>query len=106
VLKRLQPQLARALKVLKEVEGREWYAILLDSADPIGEASEAVKLIKLAAAYKVFSANYPMASIALRREAYCILRVAFDGGYFPPRKFLSKAQFGELLDLHLHYEKL
>jgi len=102
---RLHPQLARALKVLKEVERREWYAILLDSANPISEGSETVKLVKVAAAYKVFSAKYPMASIDLKREAYRILRVAFDGGLFPHRKHLSKVQFGELLDLHLHYEQ-
>lgn len=102
-MKRLNPHLARALKVLKEVEERDWYAILLDSSNPIDEGGEAVKIIKVAAAYKQFLSLNPDAKHDTKEEAYKILRVAFDGRHFPPRRHLTKAQFGQLLDLHLHY---
>ncbi len=100
-MKRLNPHLARALKVLKEVEGRDWYAILLDSSNPIDEGGETMKLIRVSFAYKRFLDLNPDTIFEVRQEAYKILRVAFDGRHFPPRKYLSKAQFGQLLDLHL-----
>jgi hypothetical protein len=103
-LKRLNPQLARALKLLKDVDERDWYAILLDSANPIDEGGEAVKIIKVAMAYKLFVDMNPDVKFEAKTEAYKILRVAFDGRHFPPRRYLSKAQFGQLLDLHLSLE--
>ena len=80
--------------------------MLLDSKNPTYEEFEAVKLIKVAAAYKNFISRHTDATLELKKEAYRILRIAFDGGRFPKRKYLSKAQFGQLLDLHLHYETL
>ncbi len=100
-MKKLHPSLHRALKVLKEVEKRDWYAILLDSPNTIDEGGEAVKLIRVAAAFKIFLELNHETIFDVRQEAYKILRVAFDGRHFPPRKYLSKAQFGQLLDLHL-----
>lgn len=77
------------------------FAILLDSANPIDEGGEAVKIIKVAVAYKRFLNMNPDVKFEAKEEAYKMLRIAFDGRHFPRRRNLSKEQFGQLLDLHL-----
>ncbi|MFA5010201.1 MAG: hypothetical protein WC553_03165 [Patescibacteria group bacterium] len=99
--KQFNQHINSTLKALREVESRDWYSLLLASANPIDEVGEAVKLIKVAAGYKQFVRECPDTGSETRREAYLLLRAAYDGGVFPPRQHVSKAQFKRLLDMHL-----
>ena len=99
--KQFDQNIAAALKALREVENRGWHSMLLASANPIDEGGEAVKLMKVAAAYKRFVREFPSVGVEAKLEAYAILRAAYDNRMFPPRKHVSKAQFERLLDMHL-----
>ncbi len=99
--KQLQQHIAKSLKTLREVESRAWHSILLSSADPIYEAGEALKLVKIAVGYKDFTREFADADIETKLEAYAVLRAAYDNRKFPSRKHLSKAQFERLLTMHL-----
>lgn len=100
-MKHYQAHIAKALKALREVESRVWYSILLSSVDPVNEAGEALKLLKIAACYQDFTREYANVDIETRLEAYAVLRAAYDDQHFPPRRHLSRAQFEYLLVLHL-----
>ena len=89
------------LKVLREVEGRDWDSILLSSANPVDRMGLLMTLREVARCYRHFVLTYPEASQQVKEEAYICLRIAFDGGRFPMRKHLSKEQFGMILDCHL-----
>ena len=99
--KQLQQHIAKSLKTLREVESRGWHDILLSSTNPIDEAGEALKLIKIALGYAQFVANNPTVDADTKHEAYLVLRAAYDNQHFPRRNHLSKEQFEQLLDIHL-----
>ena len=101
IKKQLQQHIAKALKTLHEVESRSWHDILLTSINPIDEAGEAVKLIKIALGYKQFVVNNPSVDAETKREAYLALRAAYDNQRFPKRNHLNKELFEQLLDIHL-----
>jgi hypothetical protein len=96
----LDQQIGKALRLLREVEQRPWYLILLDGnvTDELGEAQ---RIISLAACYQQFLRQYPHCSLGEKAEAHAILKAAFVNALFPSRQHLSKNQFGMLLDLHL-----
>jgi hypothetical protein len=96
----LDQQIGKALRLLREVEQRPWYSILLDG-NVTDERGEAQKLIDLAACYQQFLRQYPYCSLGEKAEAYAILKAGFANALFPSRKHLSRDQFGLLLDLHL-----
>jgi hypothetical protein len=101
--KQFDQNIAAALRTLREVERRDWHAILLASANPVDEGGEAMKLVKIAAGYQQFVREFPNVNYdtKTKQEAYAILRAAFENQHFPPRQHVSKAQFGRLLDMHL-----
>ena len=91
----------QALKALRDVESRPLHDILLDSVDVTRPREEAEKLIKIAGCYQAFVRLERVSDPDLRREAYLVLRAAYNCAYFPPRRYLSRRQFELLLDLHL-----
>ncbi len=99
----LEQKLAKALRLLKDVEKRPWYSILLSSANPTDSTKEASKLIALADCYTIFMRENPQDSYDFKLEAYAILRAAFDNVRFPRRHYLTRAHFERLLELHLDH---
>ena len=102
-MNQLEQKLAKALRLLKDVEARPWYAILLGSSNPTDMPKEAGKLIDIADCYTIFMRENPQDSFDFKLEAYAILRAAFDNVRFPRRFFLSRKQFERLIELHLDH---
>jgi hypothetical protein len=98
--KLLEQQIGKALRLLREVEQRPWYAILL-AGNVTDERGEARKLIDMAACYQQFLRQHPYCNLGEKEEVYAVLKTAFANARFPRRRHLSKAQFALLLDLHL-----
>lgn len=101
-----QQAVNHVLKHLKGVESRSWDEIVLNSLNPTNPVEELKKLARIAKCYQLFVGKYSGASIEERQEAYQILHIAFDGGVFPMRSYLSREQFGYLLDLHLDHMEM